>query len=311
MSTAAEKLPPSLNRYPWGALLSALLAVVVWGGSFAVTRVTVQEIPPFTLAFLRFALAALVLWPLARRHRRAVIAAEDRRALFLLGFVGVTLYFSFENFGLKYTTATHGALIVATIPLTTEAVKAFLHRRRPRPLVLAGLLIALVGVILLIGPREGEATLLGDLLMLVAVTTWVWYTFLADRLVKRYPNLLLTFRIMTVGALTLLPGALLEALLFPLPRPSLAAWGGVLFLGMICSALAYHLWNRAIPALGVAVTNNLLYGIPLVGVITGVVSLGETLTTNIFIGGALIIGGVLLACREQTNEQNKRDSGSK
>ena len=136
--------------------------------------------------------------------------------------------------------------------------------------------------------------------LLAAVSTWVWYTFLADRLVKRYPNLLLSFRIMSIGALTLLPGALLELVIHPLPRPSLAAWGGVLFLGIVCSALAYHLWNQAIPALGVALTNNLLYGIPLVGVLTGVLFLGEPLSWDILFGAVLIIGGILLAGREQT-----------
>jgi drug/metabolite transporter (DMT)-like permease len=70
------------------------------------------------------------------------------------------------------------------------------------------------------------------------------------------------------------------------------------------------LWNQAIPALGVAVTNNLLYGIPLVGVITGVAALGEPLTANVFISAALIIGGVLLACRKQTSDRKRPDSSS-
>ncbi len=305
MPPPVETLVPNQNKRLWLSFLAALLVIIVWGCSFAVTRVTVQEIPPFILAFLRFALATLLMWPLARRHRQVHIAREDRLALFLLGFAGVTLYSGFENFGLKYTTATHGALIVATIPLTTEAANAFLKRRLPKPLVLAGLLIALAGVVLLVGPSQGEATLSGDLLMLAAVTTWVWYTFLADRLTKRYPNLLLTFSIMSIGALTLLPCALIEIFLLPTPSPSLQSWGGVLFLGVICSALAYHLWNQAIPALGVTVTNNLLYGIPLVGVITGVVALDEPLTVNIFASAALIVGGVLLACQEQPSESNR------
>lgn len=298
-------MKPASSSFPWRHFLPALFVVGVWGMSFAVTRVTVQEIPPFTLAFLRFVLASLLIWPLARRHRHTVIAPEDRGALFLLGFIGVTVYFGFENFGLKYTTATHGALIVATIPVTTEAVNAFRHHRRPRMAVIVGLLVALAGVGLLVGPDNGEATLLGDLLMLAAVTSWVGYTFLADRLTARYPNLLLTFRITTVGTVTLLPGALLEAWLLPLPRPSLAAWGGVIFLGAFCSALAYHLWNRAIPALGVGLTNYLLYGIPLVGALTGVLALGEPLTPNILIGGTLIVGGVFMAIKKGGEHKEK------
>ncbi len=292
MASQTPQTPvPSRGR----PLFYALFAVLVWGCSYAVTRATVQEIPPFTLAFLRFALATLLVWPLARRRSRVAIAPEDRRSLFLLGFTGVTLYFGFENLGLKFTTASHGALIIATIPLFTEAARALRHRRLPRPLFLTGLLSAFAGVVLIVGHGGGNATLTGDLLVFGAVPTWVWYTFLAKRLVVRYPNLLLTLRIMAVGTLTLLPAALAEALFLPLPLPSLEAWGGVVFLGVLCSALGFHLWNQALPALGVALTNNLLNGIPLVGVLAGVIALGEPLTANILFGGALIVGGVVLA----------------
>ncbi len=287
----------------WRPLGYALFAVLVWGCSYAVTRATVQEIPPFTLAFLRFALATLLVWPLARRHRQVAVAPEDRRSLFLLGFTGVTLYFGFENLGLKFTTASHGALIIATIPLFTETARALLRRRLPHPRILTGLLSAFAGVVLIVGRGAGTATLAGDLLVFGAVPTWVWYTFLAKRLVLRYPNLLLTFRIMAVGTLTLLAPALAESLMFPFPRPSLEAWAGVAFLGVVCSALAFHLWNQAIPALGVMMTNNLLNGIPLVGVVTGVIALGEPLTGNILLGGALIVGGVLLASWKQSREE--------
>ncbi len=281
----------------WIPLMLALLVILVWGLSYAVTRVAVQEIPPFSLGFLRFALASLLIWPLARRYRRVRIAREDRLGVFLLGFVGVTLYFGFENLGLRFTTASHGALIIATIPLCTEIAEALRRRRPPTARAITGLVLALAGVVLIIGRSSGGASLGGDLLMIGAVLTWVWYTFIAHRLVQRYPNLLLTCRIMVVGALTMLPLAAVEAWLFPFGPPSTGAWGGVVFLGVVCSALAFHLWNQAIPRLGVSITNNLLYGIPLVGVLTGVVVLGEPMTPSIMVGGGLILGGVLLACQ--------------
>jgi drug/metabolite transporter (DMT)-like permease len=283
----------------FGSLLLALAVVVVWGISFAVTRATVTELPPLSLAFLRFLLASLVLWPLTRRLRREVrIARGDRMAVFLFGFVGVTLYFGFENFGLKYTTASHAALLIAIIPLATELADALRRRRPPSLPVLAGMLISTTGVALIFGrDGGGGASLLGDSLMLGAVAAWVWYTFLAEHLMHRYPNLLLTYWIMGVGSLTLLPGALLEYALAPFPSPSPAAWGGVAFLGIFCSALGYHFWNQAIPVLGVTASNNLLYGLPLVGVVTGILLLGEPLTPAIAGGAALILGGVLLAGR--------------
>jgi drug/metabolite transporter (DMT)-like permease len=285
--------PPTGTRP--GALAAALFAVVVWGASFAVTRAAVQEVPPLTLAFLRFALAAALLWPLGARLRIR-LASRDRYAIFALGFVGVTLYFAFENFGLQFTTASHGALIVATIPLATELVLARRDRRAPTPSVLLGLLAALAGVALIFGrDATGHAGLFGDLLMLGAVLSWVGYTLLAERLVPRFPGVFLTWKIMTVGAFTLLPGALVEFSLVPFGFPSLAAWAGIVFLGVFCSALGYLAWNYAIPILGVDRTNILIYLIPLVGVLAGVWGLAEPFTARIALGGVLIVGGVAWA----------------
>jgi drug/metabolite transporter (DMT)-like permease len=291
--------PPVFRlQHSWGALLLALFAIIVWGASFAVTRATVREIPPMTLALLRFLLACLVLWPAVHGQlRRQRIARADWAGVLGLGVFGVSLYFAFENFSLSYTTASHGALIVATIPLITELTHAVRTRRRPALTVMAGLLVAFIGVLLLLGESEGEASLGGDLLMFGAVGCWVAYTFLAERLVLRYPNLLLTFWIMLIGTATILPLAAVEILLLPVPQPSLVAWAGVAFLGVFCSALAYLCWNRALPELGVPFTNTLLYGIPLVGVLTGILALGEPLTTATMLGIVLIPGGVLLASR--------------
>ncbi len=310
ISTSANSSPRSRSNVR--SLLLALLVIVLWGVSFSVTRTTVREVPPLTIAFLRFTLATLLFWPLVRsRYRQVRIAPKDRRDTFLLGFVGVTLYFACENTGLKYTTASHGALIIATIPLATELTDAFLRRRIPARGMLFGLLAALLGVFLIIGHSDGGgATLRGDLFVVGAVITWVWYTFLADRLVSRYPNLLLTYLIMLTGALTLLPGAVFELWRQPIPWPSPGAWAGIGFLGIFCSAIAYLLWNQAIPALGVSATNNLLYGIPLVGVLAGVIGLGEPLTIHIAIGGVLILGGVMVAGHAAASIQNKSGQGA-
>lgn len=298
-ATAPTAVAPPASRTWWLHLAGALLVVVLWGVSFAVTRAAVRELPPMTLALLRFALACGVLWPAVRvRCGRVRLDPADRWGAFGLGFVGVTLYFACENVGLQYTTASHGALIVATIPLATVLAEAAARRRRPPAAVLGGLVAALGGVGLLVGGDQGgEASLYGDALMFGAVVSWVAYTFLADRLGRRYPSLWLTLVVMAVGTATLLPLAAWEWRSgWPAP-PSGAAWASVVFLGVFCSAAGYLLWNGAIPVLGVSVTNNLIYGIPLVGVLAGVLLLGESLSGRVALGGALVVGGVVLASR--------------
>jgi drug/metabolite transporter (DMT)-like permease len=133
----------------------ALFCILVWGLSYPVTRASVQEIPPLSLAFARFSLAACLVWPFTRKFQIR-IARQDRLAVWWLGLSGITLYFGFENYGLKYTTASNGALIIATIPLCTEIVAA-LRRRRMPSMVLFGSCLALVGVAVLVGPGAGSA----------------------------------------------------------------------------------------------------------------------------------------------------------
>ena len=132
----------------------------------------------------------------------------------------------------------------------------------------------------------------GDLLMLASVSVWVAYSFLVKRLSGRYPTLVVTQIAIVVGAVTLAPLAVGEVIVTGWPRPTAMSLIALAYLGVFCSALAYLWWNRAIRVLGVTATNTMIYGIPLVGVATGVVALGEPLTMTVVVGGVLIIGGV-------------------
>lgn len=279
------------------AWLLGVAVVLIWGVSFTATRVAVEEIPPLTAAFLRFGLAALVLWPLVRRRWGPLhLEREDRRDGLLLGFSGVTMAFLFENVGLKYTTASHGALIVSTAPLATAIAEAVVTRRLPRPRLLAGLVAALAGVGLIVGlSGGGGASCFGDLMVLGTVGWWVVYSFVTKRLVGKYPTLVVTQVAMVSGTLFLAPMAAIELSVAPLGHPGALQAAAIAYLGILCSAVAYLWWNRAIAVLGVTATNSLVYGIPLVGVAAGVLLLGEPLTPTVLAGGAMIVAGVVVA----------------
>lgn len=278
----------------------ALFCVFVWGVSYAVIRDTVQQIPPLTLACLRHLLGVVLIWPLVRmRFGKVGIPARDQLTMFGLALTGVTLYFGFENHSLKLTSASHGSLLIALIPLGTELVSALRKRKAPAAIVWIGTLAALTGVAILVGSSDGVASVEGDLLMLGAVASWIIYTFGVARFSGRYPGLLLTRQIMFWGALTLLPGMIYELASAPVLQPDTSAWLGLLFLTVICSVIGYDFWNRAVPALGPNLTNTLLYLLPMVGVVTGVLALNEPVTSELFAGGGLILCGVILAGKGQ------------
>lgn len=287
----------SSSRRLWAGIFFASIPVLSWGLSFVVIKATMAEIPPLTLAFLRFFFASLLVWPVVlRKGLMTPIARADRLPFFLLGFFGVTTYFAFENIGLKHTSASHGALIIATIPLATELYGIIHQRLAIKPMLIVASLVALAGVTVLVSGDGGEsASTFGDLLIIGAVASWVAYNVFAERLAPHYPNLFVTLAIMVTGAVTLLPGALWEWFCAPYPFPSAAAWLGVAFLTIFCSVLGYHFWNLGIVHLGVSMTNNLLYLLPLIGVSSGVLLLDEPLTPRILWGSLLIIGGVVWA----------------
>jgi len=270
---------------------------VIWGASFVATRIAVAEVPPLVLAFVRFAIASAILAPWIRRDLARVHGDRAaRRDLVWIGVTGVTMAFVFENLGLARTTASHGSLIVATTPLATAAVEAAVRRRLPSWRTIVGLAVALAGVVLLIGrPDADGATAVGDLLMVCTVAVWVVYSFLVARVAARHPVSTVTNVSILWGVVTLLPLAAGEAAVVGVRWPSAPALVSIVFLGVMCSALAYLWWNRALHVLGVTAVNSLIYAVPLVAVAAGVVVLGEPVTQNLVTGGLLIVGGVALA----------------
>ncbi len=279
------------------ALALGVAVVVIWGLSFVATRVAVQGIPPLTLAFVRFLLASLLLVPLVRRrHGRVRLGAKDRWLVVAMGLTGVTLAFVFENVGLRYTTASHGALLVSLTPLASAVSEAALGRTRLRWRTVAGLLGGLAGVALIVGsPFESGGSLLGDGLMLATVVCWVVYSFITERLTGSLPNLLVTTRAIVAGTVALAPLAMVELAFEGLRPPTPGEWVAVVYLAVFCSALAYVWWNRTLSVVGVAVNNSLIYGIQMVGVSAGVALLGEPMSARVLVGGVLVVGGVVLA----------------
>ncbi|MBP2676766.1 MAG: Permease of the drug/metabolite transporter superfamily [Deltaproteobacteria bacterium] len=184
--------------------IKLLITTFFWGGTFVAGKWAVGEAPPFFVAFLRFAIASLVLWALVAWRRRG---SDDRfplpeggarwAGLFSLGLTGVFLYNFVFLKGLSWTSATNGSLIVAFNPLLTAVLSALWLKERVRPVQAGGLLLALLGVGVVI--TRGSITVIrslsfnhGDLLMLGAPLAWALYTILGKKVLRYFPPLVAT-----------------------------------------------------------------------------------------------------------------------
>jgi len=286
------------QRPPFSAYAAAVGMTFAFGLSFVATKTALEGFEPLLIALLRFALAGGILWVVWRlRPVREPVTRAELGRLALVGFVSLTVYFSFENMGIARTSASEAAILIATIPIFVALIGAFLPAERPTGRQWAGILLSFAGIVVLVvaAGDAGGGSLTGDLLVLAASLSAAVYGILARRLLVSRSALFVTAWQNLFGALFMAPLALLEALVLGVRRPTAEAAGGVLFLTLVCSIVAYLLLNyafRFLPATRVSVFINLT---PVVAVTGAFVLLGERFTAAQLAAAAVVVVGVLLA----------------
>ena len=280
------------------AVLALATAGSLWGASFLFGKLALEDLGVTHLTLLRFGLASLALLPyaLAKRVRPK---RRDLPLFLLAGFLTVPATFLVQFAGLSLTSASVAALMVGTLPPMIALAASVLYQERLGRVGWMAVGLSSVGVVLTVGaPGATGNDWLGDALVLLSLLAVVGWTMLGKRLVRTYPPVAATAYIFAFGTLTLLPISLLWEGVPSLNLPP-GAWVSVAMLGIACSAITNGLWNwglRYVPASRAGVYLNLE---PLVGVLLGVVVLGERLGPLAVLGGALILAGAALASRKQ------------
>lgn len=277
--------------------------MIVWGSTFVVTKAAVRDIPPMTLAALRFLIAAGVLLPIAaaRGGLSRLPRPVPLLSLTLMSLSGIVIFTVGFNVALAYGSAVQGALIFALVPAAVAiaaviGLKEALSMRR-----IAGIALSVVGVALVVsaGERGGDAPqpLLGALVMLGAIVAWSVYTVLAKRLAAA-DQIVVIAGVSAIGVLILLPLAAFELQRSAWTTPSAQAWSGVLFLGLVASAAAYIVYSRVLQVLDASLVGVYSNLDPIVGVLMAVLFLGENLHLGQIVGGAIAFAGMWLATVE-------------
>lgn len=297
------------------AFLSVVLLMFVWGSTFVITKQAAREIPPLTLAFARHVISAAVLLPIALWRGGLALLPRPLPlgtflAMALTGISGFTVAF---NLALVHGSASQGALIYAFVPAGVAIAARVLLRERQSGKRVIGIALSVAGIVIvaLSGERSEAAPSpwLGTLWMLGAVLALSIYTVLAKRLAA-FDQIAVTACVATIGALSLLPGALWELSRVPFPQPSAAAWWQLAFLAVIASALAYFVYGRALRELDASLVGALSNLDPIVGVLSAVLFLGETLHAGQTLGAVVALIGMWLASTEPSAVELPGSRGS-
>ena len=275
--------------------LFALLCVIVWGTTFLVSKTLMLVVTPIQLMWMRFVLAYLALWILHPHWH--LIPREEPRFL-LISFFGNTLYFLCENTSLRLSQVSNVSILVSTAPIITALILLTVKGEKLTRRQSLGFVIAFCGVVLVVfnGVFMLQLRPAGDLLALAAAAAWAVYGILVRSFTEKYNSFLVTRKLMFYGILTSIP--LLAADSTPFNFSSLLTAGnlsGLLFLGLIGSALCYVMWNGAIRRLGPLKANFYIYGVPLVTLLAGAVALHETVTPMGMAGIVLVVVGMVLS----------------
>jgi drug/metabolite transporter (DMT)-like permease len=297
----AAKPGPAGSASPlaWAALVVVYL---VWGSTYLAIRVGVRDLPPLTMAGLRYLSAGLVLYPIALRTGAAGLRAADkpgRREWLGAALVGCLLLVV-GNGGLSIGEQTLGsgfaAVLVATVPLWMVLFAWPIDRARPTRKAVAGLVIGLLGVAVLTGAGAGAQHPVGVAIVLGASCAWGLGSVLSHRLALPQRALVAAALEMIVGGVVLLIAATVrgEYLDVEWSEVPSSAWLALLYLIGPGSLLAFTAYGYALSRLPLTTVSTYAYVNPVVAVVLGVAILGEHLTAHEAVGAALVVASVAL-----------------
>ena len=279
-----------------------VLVALFWGGTFIATRTASAVFEPFTGAAIRYIIATAVLLPLALRSDRDFWRRGIKQIfpLALLGFSGVFAYNFFFFKGLRMVETSHAALIVAMNPIMVMLFSSWRYGERIRGFRLAGMLLALTGVLFVIS-RGRPASILtafewGDFFMLGCPITWAAYTIAGRDVLKTITPLQATAWASMLGGSMLTVAALFET--HPNTVP-LNVWISLAYLGLVGTVLAFIWYYEGVISLGVtrtAIFNNL---VPVFALLLSVSVLQESVPVYTWIGATLVVAGVVLTNRHR------------
>lgn len=283
--------------------LLLLLAAVIWGGNAVVTKAAAGVIGPAEIGFWRWVFAVVLMAPFVARGlvaNRAVLARHWWR-LGVLGLVGGAGFSTLAYVAGSHTTALNIGIIQALMPLMSLGLAIILLGGRLTAGAVTGGVVSLIGVAAVI--THGRPMLLfsqppnpGDALMLLAVIGYAVYSVLLKHWQIGLPALQSLFVQNIAATLVLMP------LWLVMPRHGLDAGniGLVLYAAGLASIIAPLAWMSGIARIGPARAAMFFNLIPVVTAILAITLLGEHLDTALVIGGALTVGGVVLAERWKT-----------
>jgi drug/metabolite transporter (DMT)-like permease len=280
-------------------LIYGILAAAIWGGMYVVSDIVLTIIPPFTLLSTRLVMGAAILaliawfspapWPVAPR---------DWILLLGVGLVGFGVSVGAQFIGTDRSTAVNASLITSASPAFILIFASLLLHEALTLRRVVAVSMATVGVVVIVNPLQADftsAVFSGNLALAVAAITWGLFSVLVRKVSQTQDTLRVTLIGFLGGLLLTVPASFVELAHRPVGHVTSGIVLGVLYLGIISTALAMWLWNRSFALVDTSLASLTFFAQPLVGVMLSNFVLHQPLTPRLLLGGLLIFSALLFA----------------
>ena len=282
-------------------IFAGLVAASIWGGMYVVSKAVMAVIPPYLLLTSRLLLGILTLYLVITLRGGLKVTRRQFWQIFGIGFVGYGISVGLQFVGTNLSTASNGSLVTSATPAFVLVFAALLLGEKITGRRLTALIIASLGVIAVIDPRTAQlssALFMGNLALVGAALTWALYSVLVRKVTRNMDVLPVSLIAFAGGLPVSLPLGAWEASTQGIGNITPGIVAGVLFIGIISTALAMYLWNSAFAILDAGVASLTFFAQPVVGTLLGWLFLGEIITPLFLIGGGLIGIGLVIASFE-------------
>ncbi len=282
-------------------ILCGLGAASIWGGMYVVSKIVLEIIPPFTLVTLRLVLGAATLAVILMMGGFPKLSKSQIYQVLGVGFIGYGISLSLQFLGTRLSTAANGSLVTSATPAFVLLFAWWLLGERITPRRFLALSVATLGVLAVIDPRSAQLDpdlFLGNLFLIGAAVTWALYSVLVRKVTQSTEVMLFSLIAFLGGLPVSVPAAVWELTATRIGEITPGVVGGVLFLGIISTALAMVLWNTAFAYVSAGLASLTFFAQPVVGTLLGWLFLGEQVTPLFLLGGSLIGLGLVISSRE-------------
>lgn len=285
-------------------VLALIITNIIWGAASPIFKLALQNMPPFTLAFVRFFFAGLIFVYFVLRHWQKLTWRQFIWICFG-AFFSVTVNISFFFMALPKTESINAPIIASSQPIFLYLFSILILRERSHKRIFWGILVSFIGVMVIIlspllmngGLSLGakESALEGNLFLVIATLGVVVETLIFKRILKEVNHYMVTFISFMFGALSFVPLMLMELQTWSFASVDYRGWLGIIFGVVFSSAIAYALFNYGMSKINAQEIGIFSYIDPVIAVLLAIPLVHEYPTPYFYIGSFFVFAGIVLA----------------